>query len=212
MPVWLSEYLSPAKGKESCGKKIIMKLSIVLLQTSTPDWLQSALPVVLVVFLVFVLDFYIESFSVAKLEVHQAGKISSIASFLFALVIASLWDRPWALTMNGWHNGKPGWDAHVLSGGTVSCAILFVFGESTSHTYETWSLNFLFVGLLGHQIYKKCSSNFELDTRKILVTVSWLQRAMWNTRKNELHADILSISPFLFVVVKVYYTWNISCN
>ena len=85
----------------------------------------------------FVLDFYIESFSVAKLEVHQAGKISSIASFLFALVIASLWDRPWALTMNGWHNGKPGWDAHVLSGGTVSCAILFVFGELTSHTSET---------------------------------------------------------------------------
>ena len=101
------------------------------LQDSSVNLVQAALPMALVTFLVFVLDFYIESFAMAKLEVHRAGKIGSVASFLAALLFAFLWDRPWALIMREWHHGTPGGDAHVLSGGTVACALFFVFGELT---------------------------------------------------------------------------------
>ena len=102
--------------------------SFVHTQTTDIDWLESLLPLAIVVFLVFIFDFYIESFCLAKLESPRTGKIGSIASFLSAMVIALLWDQPWAWSMHEWHHGKPS-DPHLVSAGTFFSAFFFVLGR-----------------------------------------------------------------------------------
>lgn len=86
------------------------------------------LPLAVVIFLVFIFDFYIESFCLAKLESPRTGKIGSIASFLSAMLIALLWDKPWAWSMHEWHHGKPS-DPHLVSAGTFFSAFFFVLGR-----------------------------------------------------------------------------------
>ena len=97
-------------------------------QTTDIDWLESLLPLAVVIFLVFIFDFYIESFCLAKLESPRTGKIGSIASFLSAMAIALLWDKPWAWSMHEWHQGKPS-DPHLVSAGTFFSAFFFVLGR-----------------------------------------------------------------------------------
>lgn len=86
------------------------------------------IPLAVVIFLVFILDFYIESFCVAKLESLRTGKIGSIASFLSAVIIALLWDKPWAWSMHEWHHGKSS-EPHLVSAGTLFSAFFFVLGK-----------------------------------------------------------------------------------
>ena len=95
--------------------------------------MDSAFPMALVIFFVFIFDFYIESFCLAKLEALTTGKIGSMASFLCAVVVAFLWDQPWAWTMHEWHHGSQT-DSHRLSAGAMFCAFFFVLGESSFFT------------------------------------------------------------------------------
>ena len=105
-----------------------MFFSFVSKQTTEVDWLEAILPLAVVIFLVFIFDFYIESFCLAKLESPRTGKIGSIASFLSAMIIALLWDKPWAWSMHEWHHGKPS-DPHLVSAGTFFSAFFFVLGK-----------------------------------------------------------------------------------
>ena len=98
------------------------------LQTTDVDWLDTLVPFVIVIFLVFIVDFYIESFCLSKLESASTGKIGSTASFLSAVIISMLWDQPWAWTMHEWHHGKPS-DSHLVSAGTLFAALFFVLGK-----------------------------------------------------------------------------------
>lgn len=102
--------------------------SFVHTQTTDIDLLEALIPLAVVIFLVFIFDFYIESFCLAKLESPRTGKIGSIASFLSAMVIALLWDKPWAWSMHEWHHGKPS-DPHLVSAGTFFSAFFFVLGR-----------------------------------------------------------------------------------
>lgn len=107
---------------------LIIFLIFFFTQTTEVDWLEAVFPFAVVAFLVFIFDFYIESFCLAKLESPRTGKIGSIASFLSAVIISFLWDKPWAWTMHEWHHGKPS-DSHLVSAGTLFAAFFFVLGE-----------------------------------------------------------------------------------
>lgn len=97
-------------------------------QTTDVDWLDAIIPLAVVIFLVFIFDFYIESFCVAKLESLKTGKIGSIASFLSAVIIALLWDKPWVWSMHEWHHGKQS-EPHLVSAGTLFAAFFFVLAS-----------------------------------------------------------------------------------
>ena len=84
-------------------------------------------PLGLIVLFVFILDFYVESFCISKMEGPLTSKVGATASFVSALLIAVLWDQPWAWSMHEWHHGKPG-EKHLLSGGTVFSALFFILG------------------------------------------------------------------------------------
>ncbi|XP_020902949.1 zinc transporter 5, partial [Exaiptasia diaphana] len=78
-----------------------------------------------VILSVFIMDFYVESFCVSKLENAMTAKLGSTASFIAALFFALLWDQPWAWSVHQWHHGNSG-DNHLLSGGTVFSALFFI--------------------------------------------------------------------------------------
>lgn len=96
------------------------------------------MPFVIVILLVFIVDFYIESFCLAKLESATTGKIGSTASFLSAVIISMLWDQPWAWTMHEWHHGKPS-DSHLVSAGTLFAAFFFVLGKYRKRILQSFS-------------------------------------------------------------------------
>lgn len=102
--------------------------SLMAKQTTDVDWLEAIIPLAVVIFVVFIFDFYIESFCVAKLESLRTGKIGSIASFLSAVIIALLWDKPWVWSMHEWHHGKQS-EPHLVSAGTLFAALFFVLGK-----------------------------------------------------------------------------------
>lgn len=112
----------------SCVSTVLL-LPLALLsnftQTTDVDWLEAIIPLAVVIFVVFIFDFYIESFCVAKLESLRTGKIGSIASFLSAVIIALLWDKPWVWSMHEWHHGKQS-EPHLVSAGTLFAAFFFV--------------------------------------------------------------------------------------
>jgi len=83
----------------------------------------------LVIFFVFILDFYVESFCLSKLDSAMTAKIGSISSFIGGLFFALLWDQPWAWTVHEWHHGNAGAEKHLLSGGTIFSALFFILGE-----------------------------------------------------------------------------------
>ena len=118
------------------AKETLKTMFLFYLQTTDVDWLDTLVPFVIVIFLVFIVDFYIESFCLSKLESASTGKIGSTASFLSAVIISMLWDQPWAWTMHEWHHGKPS-DSHLVSAGTLFAALFFVLGKYMSPFLES---------------------------------------------------------------------------
>jgi TRAP-type mannitol/chloroaromatic compound transport system permease large subunit len=103
----------------------------------------------LVILTVFVIDFYVESFCLSKLEGHLTAKVGSTASFLAAIVFAVLWDQPWAWSIHEWHHGNTTGVKHLLSGGTVFSAMFFILGRKT----------FIYLNLTQLRLY---GSNFQI--------------------------------------------------
>ena len=126
---------SPIQDLRSAGQsystylwELILFTFCLFIQTTDVDWTEAVIPFAIIVFLVFIFDFYIESFCLAKLESTRTGKVGSIASFLSAVILSFLWDQPWAWSMHEWHHGKPS-EPHLVSAGTLFAAFFFVLGE-----------------------------------------------------------------------------------
>eukprot|EP00112_Aurelia_sp_Birch-Aquarium-sp1_P010818 Seg2298.6 transcript_id=Seg2298.6/GoldUCD/mRNA.D3Y31 product="Zinc transporter 5" protein_id=Seg2298.6/GoldUCD/D3Y31 len=83
--------------------------------------LPNIIPIATVAFIVFVLDFYIESISSARLDSHISSRIGSIASFIAALVIAFFWEHVPYVTLMPYEIRK-----HGLAAGAVFATICFI--------------------------------------------------------------------------------------
>ena len=78
-------------------------------------------------FLVFILDFYIESISSARLDLHISTSVGSITSFVAALMIALYWQHVPFTVLKPYEMQK-----HGLAAGAVFAAGCFIWGESYS--------------------------------------------------------------------------------
>ncbi|XP_065059962.1 proton-coupled zinc antiporter SLC30A5-like isoform X2 [Rhopilema esculentum] len=78
-------------------------------------------PLVSVAFIVFVVDFYIEAICSAKLESHVSSRISSISSFIAALVIGYFWEHVPYADLMPYEIRK-----HGIAAGAVLATVCFI--------------------------------------------------------------------------------------
>lgn len=66
----------------------------MLSQSVVTSWFSMLIPLLLVVFLVFVLDFYIEQACSARLEAPRAHKVGAISIFCSGFGLSMVWNHP----------------------------------------------------------------------------------------------------------------------
>ncbi|TRY91874.1 hypothetical protein DNTS_017673 [Danionella cerebrum] len=102
----------------------------VTTESKVESWSVLILPFTLIIFSVMILDFYVESVCMAKLESSRCAQFGSIFLFLSGLLLANFWTHP--LTDQLKAMSKPGQSSteHVLSGGVLVSACFFIMADS----------------------------------------------------------------------------------
>ena len=101
------------------------------MQSKVESWSALILPLALIVFSVMILEFYVEAVCAAKMEAPRCARYSTAALFLSALLLAHFWTHPFTdqlLSVRTPLHGGGGTE-HVLSGGVVVSAVIFVLGQ-----------------------------------------------------------------------------------
>ena len=105
-------------------------LTITLPQSQVQSWWSLLFPIVTIVLIVFILDYYVESVSANRLDVFNTSRYGAYALFTSALALGYFW------TYGGSSGdvilsriGKGGSVEHGLSGGVVFSGLLFILGE-----------------------------------------------------------------------------------
>ncbi|KAL2100387.1 hypothetical protein ACEWY4_004781 [Coilia grayii] len=100
-------------------------------ESKVESWSSLVLPFAMIVFAVMILDFYVESICVAKMEAPRCARYGSVFLFLSGLLLANFWTHP--LTDQLRAMSKPAQQAsteHVLSGGVLVSAAFFLMSDS----------------------------------------------------------------------------------
>ncbi|XP_048875794.1 zinc transporter 5 [Brienomyrus brachyistius] len=97
-------------------------------ESKVESWSTLILPLGMVVFAVMILDFYVESMCVAKMEAPRCARYGSIFLFVGGLLLANFWAHP----LTGQLRAKTRQDdtEHVLSGGVLVSAVFFILGDN----------------------------------------------------------------------------------
>ncbi|KAI1905302.1 hypothetical protein AGOR_G00014700 [Albula goreensis] len=100
-------------------------------ESKVESWSSMVMPFAMIVFSVMILDFYVESACVAKMEAPRTARYGSLFLFLSGLLLANFWTHPLtgqlrAVSAPAQHQGTE----HVLSGGVVVSAIFFILSDS----------------------------------------------------------------------------------
>lgn len=103
----------------------------VTTESKVESWSSLVMPFTMVVFSVMILDFYVESICITKMEAPRCARYGSIFLFLGALLLANFWTHPLtdqlrSVSSSSQHLGTE----HVLSGGVVVSAIFFILSDS----------------------------------------------------------------------------------
>uniref|UniRef100_A0A8C5C2N2 Zinc transporter n=1 Tax=Gadus morhua TaxID=8049 RepID=A0A8C5C2N2_GADMO len=101
-------------------------------ESKVESWSGLILPLALIVFSVMILEFYVEAVCAAKMEAPRCARYSTAALFLSALLLAHFWSHPFTdrlLSVRTPLHGHGGTE-HVLSGGVVVSAVIFVLASS----------------------------------------------------------------------------------
>ncbi|XP_059906122.1 proton-coupled zinc antiporter SLC30A5 [Gadus macrocephalus] len=101
-------------------------------ESKVESWSGLILPLALIVFSVMILEFYVEAVCAAKMEAPRCARYSTAALFLSALLLAHFWSHPFTdrlLSVRTPLHGRGGTE-HVLSGGVVVSAVIFVLASS----------------------------------------------------------------------------------
>ncbi|KAG9281857.1 zinc transporter 5 [Astyanax mexicanus] len=100
-------------------------------ESKVESWSALILPFAMIIISVMILDFYVESICMAKLEAPRCARYGSIFLFLSGLLLANFWTHP--LTDQLRAMSKPGQQTsteHVLSGGVLVSAFFFIMSDS----------------------------------------------------------------------------------
>ncbi|XP_076868157.1 proton-coupled zinc antiporter SLC30A5 [Brachyhypopomus gauderio] len=107
---------------------------VIVLSATTENkvesWSSLALPFALVVFSIMILDFYVESICMAKLEMLRCARYGSTFLFLSGLLLANFWTHPLTDQLRAMSkHGQQAGTEHVLSGGVLVSACFFVMAD-----------------------------------------------------------------------------------
>lgn len=100
-------------------------------ESKVESWSSLVMPFGMIVFSVMILDFYVESICVAKMEAPRCARYGSLFVFLSGLLLANFWTHPLTDQLRAVSNpAQRDSTEHVLSGGVVVSAIFFILSDS----------------------------------------------------------------------------------
>lgn len=103
----------------------------VTTESKVESWSSLILPFGMIIFSVMILEFYVESICITKMEAPRCARYGAIFLFLSSVLLANFWTHP--LTDQLRSMSKPsqqGSTEHVLSGGVLVSAIFFIMADS----------------------------------------------------------------------------------
>uniref|UniRef100_A0A6Q2YCH6 Zinc transporter n=1 Tax=Esox lucius TaxID=8010 RepID=A0A6Q2YCH6_ESOLU len=102
-------------------------------ESKVESWSALILPFGMIIFSVMILEFYVESICLTKMEAPRCARYSSIFLFLSGLLLANFWTHPLTdqlRTMSKPHLQDSTETEHVLSGGVLVSAVFFIMADS----------------------------------------------------------------------------------
>uniref|UniRef100_A0AAY4CW69 Zinc transporter n=1 Tax=Denticeps clupeoides TaxID=299321 RepID=A0AAY4CW69_9TELE len=100
-------------------------------ESKVESWSALTLPFAMIIFSIMILDFYVESICISKIDAPRCARYGSIFLFLSGPLLANFWTHP--LTDQLRAMSKPaqqGSTEHVLSGGVLVSAVFFILSDS----------------------------------------------------------------------------------
>uniref|UniRef100_A0AAY4CUN0 Zinc transporter n=1 Tax=Denticeps clupeoides TaxID=299321 RepID=A0AAY4CUN0_9TELE len=100
-------------------------------KSKVESWSALTLPFAMIIFSIMILDFYVESICISKIDAPRCARYGSIFLFLSGPLLANFWTHP--LTDQLRAMSKPaqqGSTEHVLSGGVLVSAVFFILSDS----------------------------------------------------------------------------------
>uniref|UniRef100_A0A671SXA9 Zinc transporter n=1 Tax=Sinocyclocheilus anshuiensis TaxID=1608454 RepID=A0A671SXA9_9TELE len=102
-------------------------------ESKVESWSGLILPFAMIIFSVMILDFYVESICMAKLETSRCARYGSIFLFLSGLLLANFWTHPLTDQLRAVSKSvQQSSTEHVLSGGVLVSACFFIMGNILS--------------------------------------------------------------------------------
>uniref|UniRef100_A0A671SXZ7 Zinc transporter n=1 Tax=Sinocyclocheilus anshuiensis TaxID=1608454 RepID=A0A671SXZ7_9TELE len=102
-------------------------------KSKVESWSGLILPFAMIIFSVMILDFYVESICMAKLETSRCARYGSIFLFLSGLLLANFWTHPLTDQLRAVSKSvQQSSTEHVLSGGVLVSACFFIMGNILS--------------------------------------------------------------------------------
>ena len=93
------------------------------------SWLYYLLPVLMIALFIFVIDFYIESYVIAKTEHAYASKFGAMFAFTSSLFLSFIWNHPHLVKVMVMDKIKTIIEQeHALSWGVIITFVLFFLG------------------------------------------------------------------------------------
>ncbi|XP_012871276.1 PREDICTED: zinc transporter 5 [Dipodomys ordii] len=103
----------------------------VTTESKVESWFSLIMPFITVIFFVMILDFYVDSICLVKIEVSKYACYGSFPIFISALLFGNFWTHP--ITDQLRAINKPAHEEsteHVLSGGVVVSAVFFILSAN----------------------------------------------------------------------------------
>uniref|UniRef100_A0A8C8F167 Zinc transporter n=1 Tax=Oncorhynchus tshawytscha TaxID=74940 RepID=A0A8C8F167_ONCTS len=102
-------------------------------KSKVESWSALILPFGMIIFSVMILEFYVESICITKMEAPRCARYGSIFLFLSGLLLANFWTHPLTeqlRTMSKTPQQESTETEHVLSGGVLVSAVFFIMADS----------------------------------------------------------------------------------
>uniref|UniRef100_A0A2K5DZC5 Zinc transporter n=1 Tax=Aotus nancymaae TaxID=37293 RepID=A0A2K5DZC5_AOTNA len=100
-------------------------------KSKVESWFSLIMPFATVIFLVMILDFYVDSICSVKMEVSKCARYGSFPIFISALLFGNFWTHPITDQLRAMNKAAHQESTeHVLSGGVVVSAIFFILSAN----------------------------------------------------------------------------------
>uniref|UniRef100_A0A8C7MH08 Zinc transporter n=1 Tax=Oncorhynchus kisutch TaxID=8019 RepID=A0A8C7MH08_ONCKI len=102
-------------------------------KSKVESWSALILPFGMIIFSVMILEFYVESICITKMEAPRCARYGSVFLFLSGLLLANFWTHPLTeqlRTMSKTPQQESTETEHVLSGGVLVSAVFFIMADS----------------------------------------------------------------------------------